>query len=98
MNSVQIMLSWANLEPRRPTRLAGGGVKHHWSAKYLAALDLAIKQFRDHGIAVVLSLGQSRWSPAFRNLKLPNGKVQRGGWGCRCGSTPGGGFRAHGEG
>ena len=95
MNSVQILLSWANLEPRAPTPLADGGVKHYWSARYLAALGLAIKQFRDHGIAVVLTLGQSRWSPAFRNLKLPNGRVQRCGAGMPMWLYPqGGGIRA----
>ncbi len=95
MNSVQILLSWANLEPKRPTRLAGGGLKHHWDAQYLTALDLAIRQFHNHGIAVVLSLGQSRWSPAFRNLTLPNGNVQRCGVGMPMWLYPkGGGIRA----
>jgi hypothetical protein len=49
---------------------------HHWDPAYLAALDQVIANFRAHGVAVVLSLGQSRWSPAFRNLTLPNGTVQ----------------------
>lgn len=94
MNSVQILLSWANLEPTRPTLSPTGGVIHHWDQQYLGALDLAIKQFHDHGIAVVLSLGQSGWSPAF-NLPEDNGQVQRCGVGMPKWLYPyGGGTRA----
>ncbi len=94
MNSVQILLSWANLEPTRPTLSPTGGVIHHWDQQYLGALDLAIKQFHNHGIAVVLSLGQSGWSPAF-NLPEPGGQAQRCGVGMPTWLYPhGGGTRA----
>ena len=76
MNSVQILISWANLEPTPPTRWPGGAIHHHWNTDYLAALDRAIDMFRRHGVAVVLSLGQSRWSQAFRNIERGDGTVQ----------------------
>jgi hypothetical protein len=75
MNSVQLFVSWANIEPTRPTHLPSGALQHHWNLPYLTALDKAIARFHDHGIAVVLTLGQSRWSPAFRNVRQPNGAV-----------------------
>ncbi len=75
MNSVQIVVSWANIEPGPPTRLPGGRVVHHWNTSYLRALDAAIARFHAHRVAVVLTLGQSRWSPAFRNIRQPNGAI-----------------------
>jgi hypothetical protein len=74
MNSVEVLISWANLEPSPPT-VVDGHLVHHWNAPYLAALDTAIRAFHDQGVAVVLTLGQSRWSPAFRNVRRPNGAI-----------------------
>jgi hypothetical protein len=91
MNSVQIMLSWANLEPTAPTTSPLGRTVHHWDRTYLAAVDQLIAGFHAHHIAVVLSLGQSRWSPAFRYLSLPNGKVQACGVGMPMWLYPNGG-------
>jgi hypothetical protein len=70
-----MMLSWANLEPTRPTRRPDGTFVHHWNLGYLRALDAAIKGFASHGVAVVLGLAQWKWSPAFTNLDLGGGNV-----------------------
>ena len=77
-NSVFLMLSWANLEPTRPTRRPDGSVVHHWNLGYLRALDSAIKGFAAHGIAVVLDLAQWKWSPAFTNLDVGGSIVNCG--------------------
>jgi hypothetical protein len=69
-NSVFMMLSWANLEPTRPTKSPNGTVVHHWDTGYLQAVDTAIDQFAAQGIGVVLGLAQWKWSPAFTDLDL----------------------------
>ena len=76
MNSVQILISWSNIEPTPPTPLSGGGLRHHWNTGYLDELDAVIAAFHAQHLAVVLSLGQSRWSGAFNDLRLPNGTVE----------------------
>ncbi len=91
MNSVQIMLSWANLEPTAPTTSPSGRLVHHWDPAYLSAVDQLIADFHANGIAVALSLGQSRWSPAFQNLPLPNGSFQPCGVGMPTWLYPSGG-------
>ena len=68
-NAVQLFVSWANLEPTPPgfdpvtKRLI-----HHYSRPYLRALSRAVARFHRHGVAVVLSMMQSRWSGAFQNI------------------------------
>ncbi len=73
-NSVELFISWQNLEPWRPTR-SHGRLIHHWDQDYLQALDRVIAGFRTHGVAVVLTMLQSRWSAAFRNIPFSNGLV-----------------------
>jgi Cellulase (glycosyl hydrolase family 5) len=90
-NSVQILISWSNLEPRAPGRWPSGRVRHHWNKPYLAALDAAIAQFGAQGLKVVLGLGQSKWSQAFRNIKKPDGTIVPCGLGMPEWLYPGGG-------
>jgi hypothetical protein len=90
-NSVELMISWSNLEPTGPTKAKDGTIVHHWDQDYLAAIDTAVKRFTDHGVAVVLMMVQSRWSTAFRNLHLPNGLDQACGWGMPAWLYPNGG-------
>lgn len=76
-NSVVLMVSWANLEARAPRVNAAGKVtKHFWNLEYVDALKSNVAAFRRNNVAVVLMMLQSRWSPAFTNLVLPNGSVQ----------------------
>ncbi|MDP9343425.1 MAG: glycoside hydrolase family 5 protein [Actinomycetota bacterium] len=79
-NSVELMISWQNLEPIPPTVHADGSVTHYWAKDYLAALDEAVKGFTDQGVAVVLMMVQSRWSTAFQDLQW-QGKSQDCGFG-----------------
>ncbi len=74
-NSVFMMLSWANMEPTRPTTRPNGTVVHHWNLGYLRALDAAIANFKAHGIAVVLGLAQWKWSPAFTHIDVGDGHI-----------------------
>jgi hypothetical protein len=75
LNSVELFISWANLEPRPPT-IEHGKLVHHWNITYLRAVDNAIKRFSSRGVSVVLVMHQSRWSAHFRNLKFPDGSPQ----------------------
>jgi hypothetical protein len=59
-NVVRLSFSWANLEPARPR----GGV-HTYNAAYVRALERAVAGFTGRGVAVVLEMAQSSWSPAF---------------------------------
>jgi len=72
-NSVELFISWANLEPVPPSSGTDGTVIHHWDDDYLAELDRAIAGFRAHGVAVVLSMLQSRWSASFKDISFSNG-------------------------
>jgi hypothetical protein len=90
-NSVRVPMSWANLEPTPPTSAPGGKVVHHWNARYLEALDDIVAGFRKHGTAVILSMQQVRWSPAFTGIVLPNGVKLCGGYGMPTWLYPAGG-------
>jgi hypothetical protein len=89
-NSVELMISWQNLEPTPPTIHADGTVTHYWAKDYLETLDEAVKGFTDSGVAVVLMMVQSRWSTAFQNLHW-EGKSQDCGFGMPRWLYPGGG-------
>jgi hypothetical protein len=89
-NSVEIAIAWADLEPTPPTQ-SGGKFVHHYNAQYLAALDDVIAAFHAHGVAVVLLMDAYLWSPAFRDVKLPNGLVQCSGKGMPTWLYPNGG-------
>jgi hypothetical protein len=68
-NSVELFISWQNLEPVPPTVYGDGTVTHHWAKDYLAVLDREIADFTDRGVAVILMMNQSRWSTAFQDLQ-----------------------------
>jgi cellulase (glycosyl hydrolase family 5) len=66
-NAVQLFVSWQNLEPAPPTFHLGHLI-HHYSSTYVRRLSRAVARFRRHGVAVVLSMMQARWSTAFQNI------------------------------
>jgi len=59
-NMVRVSFSWANLEPTAPH----GGI-HTYNLAYVRALQRAVTGFTNRGVAVVLEMAQSSWSPAF---------------------------------
>jgi Cellulase (glycosyl hydrolase family 5) len=69
-NAVRVPISWANLEPKRPTTGPGGAVVHHYDRAYLKAIDTIVARFGARGVAVVLDMHELRWSPAFTNIHL----------------------------
>jgi hypothetical protein len=80
-NAVYLAISWANIEPQRPIRDANGRLVHRWNDLYLEAIDAAVDEARARGLAVILMMVQSRWSPAFKNLVMPGGGVEECGIG-----------------
>ncbi len=72
-NSVRLAVSWANLEPSPPTIVGGAIVHHAWNLPYLKVLDDVVRSYTDVGIAVVVSMQQYKWSPAFRNVVTKQG-------------------------
>ena len=73
-NVVRLPISWSNLEPLPPTVGPAGTPIRHYNDRYLAGIDEIIRRFGERGVAVVLSMHQWGWSPAF---KLPRGKDGR---------------------
>jgi hypothetical protein len=64
-NAVRVSLSWANLEPSAPP----GGLasnRHRYNLAYVRALDRVVHGFTRRGLAVILQMAQSHWSPAIR--------------------------------
>jgi hypothetical protein len=59
-NMVRLSFSWANLQPSRPDGRARG-----FNLAYVRALQRAVHGFTRRGVAVVLEMAQSHWSPAF---------------------------------
>jgi Cellulase (glycosyl hydrolase family 5) len=59
-NVVRLSFSWANLQPSRPRGHARG-----FNTPYVRALQRAVDGFTRRGVAVVLEMAQSHWSPAF---------------------------------
>jgi hypothetical protein len=47
-----------------------------WNTTYLDALDQVVRRFTDRGIAVILHMSQSHWSPAFGNLQTKKGSLR----------------------
>lgn len=89
-NAISLMVTWGNLEPLAPVRTADG-LRHRWSRTYLKAIDAAVAEARERGLAVILTMVQSRWSPAFENLELPDGSSQPCGIGMPTWLYPAGG-------
>jgi hypothetical protein len=77
-NSVRLAVSWANLEPSPPVTGADGLPQHRYDQAYLQALDRTISGFTSGGVAVVLSMIQSQWSPAFHDVPTPFGIACQG--------------------
>lgn len=80
-NTVRISISWANLQPDQPVMSGTTITDPLWNTAYLDALDQAVRGFTDRGIAVILHMSQSHWSPAFGNLQTKKGSVKCAGVG-----------------
>jgi endoglycosylceramidase len=80
-NSVRISLSWANLQPDQPVMAGGVVTDPLWNTTYLAALDRLVHGFTSRGIAVILHMSQSHWSPAFADVATKKGTVKCAGVG-----------------
>ena len=73
-NTVQLFISWQDLEQVPPTyNILTHRLVHHYNGPYVTGLDQAIARFRRAGLAVVLSMMQSRWSGAFQNITTSDG-------------------------
>jgi endoglycosylceramidase len=72
-NSVRIGISWSDLEPSPPQ-----DGEHAYNQPYVTYLDSVVKAFTDRGIAVILQMAQSKWSPAFTNIPVRDGVRCRG--------------------
>jgi hypothetical protein len=73
-NAVYLGISWANVEPTKPTyNKATRRYTHHYDGAYLRAVDSIVNKFAAQGVKVILLMGQSRWSSAFTKLHLPSG-------------------------
>jgi hypothetical protein len=75
-NSVRIGISWGNLEPDPP--LSG---RHDYDQAYASYVDDVVHAFTERGIAVILQMAQSKWSPAFRNVRVRGGGIRCRGYG-----------------
>jgi len=80
-NTVRVSLSWANLQPQAPAMSGGRVVDPKWNTAYLDAVDQVVHGFTDQGVAVILHMAQSHWSPAFGNLQTNKGTVRCAGVG-----------------
>ncbi len=80
-NTVRISLSWANIQPDQPVMSGDTVTDPRWNTAYLDALDTVVKGFTDRGIAVILHMSQSHWSPAFGNLETRKGSLKCAGVG-----------------
>src|SRR5919198_1165990 len=77
-NMVRVAFSWANLEPEQPTAGKPGPLAHRYNTSYVKGLDVVVGRFTGDGIAVVIEMGQSHWSPAFRDVSTQKGIKCRG--------------------
>jgi hypothetical protein len=64
-NLVRLPVAWANIETNPPTTNADQSVTHFYNEEYFSAVDQIVGQFAQQGIAVILSMHQWGWSPAF---------------------------------
>jgi len=80
-NTVRVSLSWANLQPDAPVMSGGKVVDPKWNTTYLQALDQVVDGFTSKGMAVILHMSQSHWSPAFGNLETNKGTIRCAGVG-----------------
>jgi|GEM_PF-6751849 len=71
-NFVRLLISWANLEPNIPVD-SSGVIVHHWNEAYLDSLDGIVSAFNSRGIAIILSMHQWTWSPAFKDTSGSHG-------------------------
>jgi len=80
-NAVRVSLSWANLQPDAPTMSNGKVVDPKWNTAYLQAVDHVVDGFTSKGMAVILHMSQSHWSPAFGNVQTNKGAIRCAGVG-----------------
>jgi len=80
-NVVRVSFSWSNLEPSAPVGGLGSG-RHRYNRPYVAALENTVRDFTRRGVAVVLEMAQSTWSPAFHTVGRNHSKCGVGmpGW------------------
>ncbi len=71
-NFVRLLISWANLEPNIPVD-SSGVIVHHWNEAYVDSLDKIVSEFSSRGIAIILSMHQWTWSPAFKDSSGSHG-------------------------
>src|SRR4051794_9988701 len=64
-NAIRLGISWANIEPTAPTVNGDGSLTHHWNETYLRSIDAVVADYQAAGVAVILEMHQSQWSPAF---------------------------------
>ncbi len=76
-NMVRLPVSWSNLEPN-PPEWRKGEIVHHYNTAYLEALDHIVAECHRYGLAVVLSMHQWGWSPAFHLPKNGGGETIHG--------------------
>jgi hypothetical protein len=75
-NVIRLPITWANLEPNPPSRGADGRPVHTYDQTYLAAVDSAVHAFTSRGIAVIIEMAQSHWSPAFTDIPQANSTIK----------------------
>ena len=54
---------------------------HAYDGPYVAYLESVVKAFTDRGVAVIVQMAQSKWSPAFRNIPVRGGGIRCQGYG-----------------
>lgn len=72
-NSVRLNINWSQIEPNPPDVAGKGNIIHHWNEKYLKTLSDTISDLKKYNIAVILSMGQYLWSPAFKYIESEDG-------------------------
>lgn len=68
-NFIRVPISWANLEPTAPVTGANGNKQHAYNETYMAAVDRIVANAKRDHLAVILSMHQWGWSPAFQQPK-----------------------------
>ncbi len=76
-NTVRLPIAWANLETNAPHTNTDGSLTRYYNETYLRAVDNIVQQFGQHHIAVIFSMHQWGWSPAYQ-LPRADGTVIHG--------------------
>jgi len=75
-NTVRLPLSWANLEPEPPTVGPAGQLVRTYNQRYISAVDSVVQSFTSRGIAVIIEMAQSHWSPAFTDISTAKSTIK----------------------